>query len=137
MLDRDTRPTKEQLKSNVNASIAKLPPLSVWIEEGHIPKEAADALDALSAYLNKLGIKATRCSASLHEYLPFIEIDKSKFCLGIGFDEEDDYSDKGEPEAVRPELVFWTRDVKHPLYGDWDVYKVDEWEKAIKQVLKV
>ncbi len=129
----------------VDEAIRKLPPLSVWEEDGVYPQEAVETLNIMAELLRYRGIKAGNFVSALHPCLPCIEIEKSRhlkfnYNMGIGFDEELDYSDVDDHSKKEPELVFWDgdgEDEKHPFYSDWDVYSVSEWRQAFKNVLKV
>lgn len=128
----------------IDEAIKKLPPLSVWEEDGVYPDEAVEALNVMAEFLRYRRIKAGNFISALHLCLPCIEIEKSRhlkfnYSMGIGFDEELDYSDVDDHSKKEPEIVFWDgdgEDKEHPLYCDWDVYSVNEWRKAFEKVLK-
>lgn len=125
----------------IDEAVKKLPPLSVWEEDGVYPQEAVDTLNIMAELLRQRRIKAGNFISALHPCLPCIEIEKSGhikfgYSMGIGFDEELDYSDIEDHSKKEPELVFWSDDEKNP-HGDWDVYSVCEWKNAFKNVLKV
>jgi len=119
----------------IDASIAKLPPLSKWEEKMTYPTEAIHTLSLMSELLNHKGLKASETGRSVGCLLPYIDVDD--FAIGIGFDFALNSYLTVDHDVKKPELSLWGTEENNPLFMDAQYYNVDDWKRAFKEVLKV